>query len=176
MRVLETLFGRKPREIPAPMREESVAPKTVDIKVRNHLTGQISIFYAVDATLAACLRATGLAEPYVKTAAVDPTAKKWSVGFPPSGDATKVVLICTDAFGGRQYFDGNPDIYLHQPPVYCGGVCPKEVLEQYKAKKQPLIDPEALADKAAQQRNADAARFQREEALTAGYRVNTARQ
>lgn len=62
--MLGGLFKRyKPRVV---VKEEIVAPKTLDIVVANQLTGKRTAFFAVDATLAAVLRAAGIAEPYVK--------------------------------------------------------------------------------------------------------------
>jgi hypothetical protein len=120
--------------------------------------------------LAACLRAAGLAEPFVKPEVN--TGRKWAVAHPPAR-TDKWVLVCMDAFGGRMYFDGDPDVFLNQPPVHCGSVCPKEVLEQFKSAKQSVLATDPMAAFAREERfkNEDNARRQREEAAIAGYKA-----
>src|SRR4051812_27365420 len=62
--MLTRLF--KPRAVSASIQEETVTPKTVDISIRNLLTGKITPLFGVDSQLACALRAAGLAEPYAK--------------------------------------------------------------------------------------------------------------
>jgi hypothetical protein len=129
----------------------------MDISVGNQ-SGARKNFYEFPNDVGAALVYAGLAQPIVKPAPT-PEIKEWSVGHPPSGDATKWILIWANKDGSRFYFTGDPDAYLKNPPVYGGTACPTEVLEQYKRVKNAPVPFVGLTDA---QRNAAATQRERE--------------
>jgi hypothetical protein len=107
--MLRGLFSK--RKYGAPIQEKTVAPKTVDISIRNILTGKFTPMFGVDSQLACALRAAGIADAYVKPANVPvPTGPRFWVA--PSthsgvvgihvelpGGETRVCFNCTTKHG-----------------------------------------------------------------------------
>jgi hypothetical protein len=137
----------------------------VDISVTNPISQITKPFYEIPSDIAAVLIHAGIARPIAKAASAP--GPSWRVGHPPNGAADRWVLIWADGSGSTMYFDGPPDSYFKNPPVWCGLACPVEVLQTYKRTKDAGGVPNVCLTDA--QKNADADRQYRERQHTAGF-------
>lgn len=128
----------------------------MDIAITN-LAGVRKHFYEFPSDVAAALIHAGIAVQIVKPAPA-PVVRTWSVGHPPYGPDVWIIVWSSND-GARQYFTGDPAVYLKNPPQHCGSVCPQEIVEQYARLKNSPVPFVGLTDS---QRNADAVRQQKE--------------